>query len=263
MKTQISTPKSETLEDIVFEGRNKSYGAFELNKKSRKYMVIAFLISFMGVSTAVAVPFLKSLNQGGMGNHELDNGIEVRLSDTGQIKPDDLLPPLPPPIKNIENLVANIQPVVVEHPSDEDIPLMINEDRLSGTINNPVDPEIPTIDVDPTPVPVGDFDEPVYSPQEPAMFQGGDVMNFRDWVSENIKYPEEASREAIFGKVIVQFCVNKKGEVVDIKLLRTIDPALDNETLRVISSSPRWIPAKQGGSPVKQLFVIPLLFEMR
>ena len=62
MKTKTNLPDSRTLDDIVFENRNKAYGAYALNKKHRKYLIIAFLISLTGVGTAVAVPFLNALN---------------------------------------------------------------------------------------------------------------------------------------------------------------------------------------------------------
>jgi protein TonB len=61
MKTQKVVRKSETLEDIVFEGRNKSYGAYDLERKRRRSLIIAFLISFVGFTTAIAIPFFDSL----------------------------------------------------------------------------------------------------------------------------------------------------------------------------------------------------------
>lgn len=260
MKSKNNVRKPETLEDIVFEGRNKSYGAFDLNQSSRKYLFIAFLISFIGVSSAVAVPFIKSFHKGSM-NNPVDRSTEVILIGIKPQAPE--LPKFVPPIIPEKELLANIIPHVVEKAdSIELIPI----DVLLGMngINKPVDPDITIIKpADPIPVPDYDPEPPTMCPEESAMFQGGNVLNFRKWVSENIHYPEDAMHEGIFGKVIVQFCVNKKGEVVDIKLLRTIDPAIDNETIRVISSSPRWNPAKQGGNPVKQLFVIPFQFEMR
>ncbi len=62
MKTKTNLPDARTLDDIVFENRNKAYGAYALNKKHRKYLFIAFFISLTGVSTVIAVPFLKALN---------------------------------------------------------------------------------------------------------------------------------------------------------------------------------------------------------
>lgn len=96
-----------------------------------------------------------------------------------------------------------------------------------------------------------------------ASFHGGDLNAFRNWVQKNLQYPQIAAEKGISGKVFIEFAVNSKGDVVDIKVLRGVDPMLDNESIRVIKSSPKWTPAKQGGKIVKQKFVIPLQFTLQ
>jgi len=104
-------------------------------------------------------------------------------------------------------------------------------------------------------------DEPVFViVEEQASFQGGDVNSFRNWVAKNLKYPEIAVKKGITGKVYVQYAVNSKGEVVDVKVIRSASPSLDEEAVRVVSSSPKWEPAKQKGTKVKQQFTIPIAF---
>jgi len=259
MKNRSLISKSETFEDIVFEGRNKSYGAYELNKKHRKYLIFAFLIALFGVSTAVAVPFLNSFK-----NHihgiTLDGEVSVELipvkPNTGRVPP----PPPPPILPEIEQRATYTIPVVVEDPVN-DVPFATNDDLKANMQNVPVDMPFEPVKEVPTGI-----EEPVevevLFPQENASFMGGDVNEFRKWVVENITYPVTAVEVGIFGKVIVEFCINSKGEVVDIKILRKLDPLVDEETLRVISSSPVWTPAKQGGRPVKQRFIIPVVFKM-
>ncbi|MCX6238754.1 MAG: TonB family protein [Bacteroidia bacterium] len=108
------------------------------------------------------------------------------------------------------------------------------------------------------------IDEPTFIiVEQQASFQGGDVNSFRDWVTKNVKYPDIAIKNGITGKVFVQYAVNSKGEVVDIKVVRGIDPSLDKEAVRVISSSPKWEPAKQKGTNVKQQFTIPIAFVLK
>jgi len=104
--------------------------------------------------------------------------------------------------------------------------------------------------------------------EDPAVFQddkgnSGDLNGFRNWVQQNLKYPEAAAKNGIQGKVYVQFVINTTGEIVAVKVLRGVDPILDNEAIRVISSSPKWKPAKQSGKVVKQQFVIPLTFALQ
>ena len=98
--------------------------------------------------------------------------------------------------------------------------------------------------------------------EEQASFMGGDVNTFRDWVTKNIKYPSDAAKKGISGKVYVQFAVNPKGEVADVKVVKGLDPSLDKEAARVIMSSPSWVPGKQSGTKIKQQFTIPVNFKL-
>lgn len=94
-------------------------------------------------------------------------------------------------------------------------------------------------------------------------FQGGDANAFRTWIQQNLRYPEIAAENGISGKVFVQFAVNSRGEVTDAKVVRGVDPALDKEALRVVMSSPKWVPGKQRGKPVKVQFTFPIVFVLQ
>lgn len=259
MKTQPVIPKTESFEDLVFEGRNKSYGAYELNRKRSRYLLVAFFISFTGIATCIAVPFINAFTGG--------NEMEVPIGSTPieltpvNTNPEVPLPPPPPPIKSVEKLITSVAPRVVEEASDE-FELVPTEDLIDKSFNKPVDIDIiPVVPNDPV-IPEEEEDKIDFFPSEQASFRGGDLNTFRKWVAENMKYPPEAQTENIFGKVIIEFCVNKKGEVVDIKVLRSLHPAVDEATIKVISSSPKWTPAKQGGTPVKTRYVIPFMFDL-
>jgi periplasmic protein TonB len=95
-----------------------------------------------------------------------------------------------------------------------------------------------------------------------ARFQDGDLEKFRDWVQKNLVYPAEAVKNGVQGRVIVQFSISSKGKVVDARVLRGVHDTLDNETLKVIKSSPDWEPAIQDGKKVKQQFVMPVIFSL-
>ncbi len=99
--------------------------------------------------------------------------------------------------------------------------------------------------------------------EDMPQFEGGDLNNFRIWVQQHLKYPPVAAENGISGKVFVQFAVNSKGEVVDAKVVRGVDPALDQEALRVVNSSPHWTPGKQRGKPVKVQFTFPIVFVLQ
>lgn len=91
-------------------------------------------------------------------------------------------------------------------------------------------------------------------------FQGKGQEGFREWIAQNLRYPEIAAENGISGKVFVQFAVNSKGEVVDAVVVRGVDPALDKEAVRVVMSAPKWEPGKQRGKPVKVQFTFPINF---
>jgi Ca-activated chloride channel homolog len=93
-------------------------------------------------------------------------------------------------------------------------------------------------------------------------FQGGDQKDFIEYIQKHIIYPEKAKENGIFGRVFVQFVINEKGELVDIKIIRSIDPLLDNEVIRVLKQSPKWTPGKQRGKPVKTTMTIPIEFKI-
>jgi protein TonB len=95
-------------------------------------------------------------------------------------------------------------------------------------------------------------------------FNGGDpATEFRKYIAQNLRYPEIAAENGISGRVIVQFAVNKTGQVVDAVVVRSIDPALDKEAIRVVMSSPKWTPGKQRGKAVKVLFTFPINFVLQ
>jgi len=94
-------------------------------------------------------------------------------------------------------------------------------------------------------------------------FQGGSQNNFRTYIQENLIYPEIAKENNISGKVFVQLVVNSKGDVIDVKVVRGVDDALDKEAIRVVKSSPKWTPGMQRGRPVNVQFIFPVNFTLQ
>ena len=98
--------------------------------------------------------------------------------------------------------------------------------------------------------------------EEMPEFPGGmgECMKF---LGKNIKYPTISQENGVSGKVIVQFVVNKDGSVVDPVVVRSVDPYLDKEALRVISTMPKWKPGKQRGKPVRVRYTVPVTFRLQ
>jgi protein TonB len=109
-------------------------------------------------------------------------------------------------------------------------------------------------------------DIPFTAVEEPASFKykGKDGVDaFRMWIGDNIQFPEAATENGIQGRVIMQFTVGTDGRVVNVKVLRGVDPALDKEAVRVITSSPKWSPGKQRNKPVRILYTLPVIFQLQ
>ena len=94
-------------------------------------------------------------------------------------------------------------------------------------------------------------------------FQEGDANKFARWVNEQLQYPEEAREKKLQGRVTLQFVVEKDGSVTGVRVLRGIDPILDEETMRVVSLSPKWTPGYINGKPVRIVYNCPVVFQLK
>ncbi len=255
MNTNNSFQTSVTFDDIVFTGRNLEYGAYYLRKKYHTYLLLSFLTAFTFVVTAVLGPYLLSTRKMGIGELTHDTPAVLTKIDDPAIPPP---PPLPPAPK-INVFVVPL--VVLDSAFDVDL-IKINDEIIQG--NNSIAPPIDLVAIaHPKEKDIVDDDIPVLFLEEPATFDGGDLNTFHKWVSEHIKYPEDAVLIGLEGKVTLQFVVGKKGKVEDVTILRGADVLLDKEATRVLLSSPAWKPGRQGGRAVRQQFSLPLTFKLQ
>ena len=92
-------------------------------------------------------------------------------------------------------------------------------------------------------------------------YPGGQIAMLK-YIMENIKYPKQIMEEGIQGRVTVSFIVEKDGRVSNVRLLRSVQPSLDKEAIRVVKSMPKWTPGKQNGKPVRVRFNLPVMFKL-
>lgn len=92
-------------------------------------------------------------------------------------------------------------------------------------------------------------------------FPGG-ISGLRTYLNQNIRYPAEAQENCVQGRVVVSFVVGKDGHISDVTVLRSVDPSLDKEAIRVVRNMPRWTPGKQGGEPVRVRYNVPVSFRL-
>jgi protein TonB len=93
-------------------------------------------------------------------------------------------------------------------------------------------------------------------------YPGGQAALF-EYLSKNIKYPADAEKKKVEGKVFVTFVVDTDGKITDVSLLRKVFPSLDAEAIRVISGMPNWIPGKQKGQVVRVKYTVPIMFRLK
>lgn len=166
-------------------------------------------------------------------------------------RPPEVKPPPPPPkITEVLNLV------------EDNVKLDDNIDLDVESNDNLALSSIEYVDAKPAEEEVAE-ETPFVMVEDMPLFQGGSSDTFRAWIAKNLKYPEIAAENGISGRVYIQFCVNSKGEIVDVVVLRGVDPALDKEAMRVVKTSPKWTPGKQRGRAVKVQFTFPVNFVLQ
>lgn len=92
-------------------------------------------------------------------------------------------------------------------------------------------------------------------------FPGGQIAMLK-YIMENMKYPKQAMKEGIQGRVAVSFIVEKDGSISDVKPILSVHPLLNKEAVRVVKSMPKWTPGKQNGKPVRVRFNLPIMFKL-
>lgn len=255
---------SSTRNDIVFESRNKEYGAYMIRKNYDKRMLIIFggLILFVGVAYAS----LKISQMEGKEKEEEEkiNQTQVKV----KIAPVEIIipPPVVPPPPKLEKLVAFLPPVVVDEVVDA--PPVTQDDLDKGkisTVDQDGDPDAET-GIGPQETPPAEVEvkeEIVAFVDEDPLYPGG-MGEFAKFLAENIRYPETAIELGISGKCLVGFVVNKNGEVSDVRTLRGVTgcPECDKEAERVVRLMPKWTPGKVGGKPVKSRYQVPVNYKL-
>jgi protein TonB len=250
--------------DIVFEGRNKLYGAYELRKSNNKTTMKSLVIGAVIFAFLVSIPMLASL----IPNNSDDDAVLDQKITTVKLppkqKPKENLPPPPPPppkvdqVKFVKPVVAKAEEVTEEPPKIEEI----KEKKIGNeTIKGDPDAEISVEPVGNGPVAeVIAEDTSIHSlagiEQKPE-FPGG-IEKFYGFVSKNYQAPEE---EGLKGKVYVTFVVEKDGSLTDIKVIRDIGYGTGKEAIRVLNKCPKWLPGEQNGKKVRVLYSLPITIQ--
>lgn len=157
----------------------------------------------------------------------------------------------PPPAPIIQ------QPQIVEVPDTEEI-----KEDLNIKFDVEVTEETKVEEVVVAPVVEEENVDEIFSVVEETAEPKGGMPAFYKYVGEKIKYPAQARRMGVEGRVFVEFVVNRDGSIVDVRAIKGIGAGCDEEAVRIVQSAPSWKPGKQRGKPVRQKMVIPIIFKL-
>ena len=263
--------------DLVFEGRNKAYGAFELRQSSPKRHNIAMIIIIVVAVIAFSVPALirfvtpEKVEEAMTEVTTLSKLPEAEVKKNEDLKPLAPETPPPPPLKSSIKFTA---PVIKkdEEVSEEDeiksqdelakndkVAISIADVKGNDEINGADIADFKEV-VRPE-APKEEKEVPYQAVEQMPQFPGGDAELMK-YIQDHLKYPVIAAENGIQGRVIVRFVVSKTGEIQDVTVLRGVDSSLDKEAVRVIKSMPKWIPGKQTGNNVAVYFTVPVMFKL-
>lgn len=266
--------KADVL-DIVFEGRNKAYGAYLLRKIYEKNVRNSLIIGGLAVLLGISAPLIYAKIKSSIEGREKPTVVEVNLQDVEL--PKDIPPPPPPPppkepppppkatIKYVPPVVKEDKDVkeeakIVPPPPDKEVGTKDQKGSDVVAVN-----QAPQGEATPAPPPVVEEkpkdDEVFQVVEQQAEFPDGQAALFK-WLSQNIKYPAVARENNIQGKVILRFIVEKDGSVNGVTVVRGTNDLLDKEAVRVVKEMPKWKPGKQRGNAVRSYFTLPVVFKL-
>ncbi|RZJ69922.1 energy transducer TonB [Flavobacterium sp.] len=247
--------------DIVFEGRNKLYGAYQLRRQNPRMTMQALLIGAIIFAFLVSTPILARLLPDSKSDEVVDLNKQVKAVKLPPKKeiPKDLPPPPPPPpkidqVKFVKPVVAKAEEVVEEPPKIKEI-----ENKKVGAETIKGDPDA-VLTVDPVgtgPKQVVEEDNSIYNAagiEVKPEFPGG-IDKFYKFVKDNFRAPDDTPG----GRMIISFVVEKDGSLTDIKVPRPAGPGTAEEAIRMLKRSPRWVPAEQNGRKVRCMFTLPIV----
>lgn len=264
--------------DLVFEGKNKSYGAYQLRKETGKRNVKSMIIVFATIIAIIVAAWAKVAIENALPK-KVAIEADVELSKLAQKKEAKVERKEPVKVeqeqKVIEKVKSSVKFTAPEIKKDEDVQPedeLKSQDELAKTTT-----AIGSFDVKGNDDAAGEVlkakeviaqevpkeEEKVFDVVEQMpSFPGGQGALF-EYLSKNIKYPVVAEENGVQGRVIVTFVVERDGSITDVKVVKAVDPSLDKEAARVVRSMPHWIPGKQNGSAVRVKFTVPVTFTLQ
>ena len=265
--------------EMVFEGRNKEYGAYRLRKNAGKrnlYSLITIFIAALAIWGGISlVKFVESRTKSVAQTSVAEISALNQPKKKAEVKQQQKVK-LEQPEKVVERVKSSVKftaPVIKKDdevkPEDE----LKTQDELMSTKtaigaldvkgNDDANGEVLKLkEAVAQPEPKPEVEKVFDVVEQMPSFPGGPSA-LMEWLSNNVKYPVVAQENGVQGRVVVSFVVERDGSITDVKVVRGVDPSLDKEASRVVRAMPRWIPGKQNGSAVRVKYNVPVAFRLQ
>ena len=265
--------------DLVFEGRNKAYGAYRLRKSTTKRNILAMVAVVILLVVAFIILTVKNFVDEQRAKVAMTQVAELTNYDQPKKKAEVKQKKVEvEPERVVERVKSSIKftaPVIKKDEEVKPDEELKTQDELMSTKtaigsfdvkgNDDANGEIlkaKEVIAEPEP-PKHEEENKVFDiVEQQPLFPGGPAALMK-YLSENTKYPVVAQENGVQGRVTVQFVVEKDGSISDVHVLRGVDPSLDKEAVRVVKSMPRWTPGKQNGITVRVNYRVPVLFRLQ
>ena len=277
---------SKEWRDLVFEGKNQEFGAYQLRKSSDKRHNLAMLYVLIGLAVVAAILFSLNMYNDYRAEIEAAEAKEraekmsaaqlAQMEEVEEVEEDVEEQRFEQPeIEVPQEVLATVQVTQIaivdaEEVKNEvmDMEAQQEDNTARGVVNQEGSDDADKFQAvaeqvvvkEPEPEPVKEEEIFVAVEQQPE-FPGGTAALMK-WLANNVRYPQMALENGISGRVIVKFVVEKDGSVSGVTLVRGVDKDLDREAIRVVKSMPKWQPGKNNGQAVRCYFNLPVNFKL-
>ena len=273
---------SNEWSDMMFENRNKEYGAYVLRRQTGRRNVISMVAVLLLFAAVMVFMIAKNAYEAYQKEHAVMDQVTELSALTQQKKKEAKVERKEIPIKQeqqqvVEKVKSSVKftaPVIKKDdevkPEDElkSQDEIMNSKVAVGALNVVGNDESGEVlkakEVIATePVKPKEEENKVFDVVEQMPSYPGGMGALMQYLSSNIKYPAIAEENGIQGRVICTFVVERDGSITDVRIAKSVDPSLDKEAMRVVSKMPKWIPGKQNGSAVRVKYTLPVTFRLQ
>jgi protein TonB len=264
--------------DLVFEGKNQAYGAYQLRKNTgiRNLKALAVMFAAFLIIAGIVYAKVSIENYIASKNAAIEADVELQsLAEKKEIKEEKKDEPEVEKIE-VERVKSSVAFTVPEIKKDDEVKEdqeMKSQDDLAETNTaigaftvegNDETAEVKHVEEKiAEPEPVKEEETKVFDVVEQMPSFPGGPSALMQYLSSNIKYPVVAEENGVQGRVVCTFVVEKDGSITDVRVVKSVDPSLDKEAVRVVKGMPKWIPGKQNGSAVRVKYTVPVTFRLQ